>query len=160
MMLCQQILGNIENSRIRDKKIDYVDIEWHEAFKKIHRKTTRDGAEIGIRLDDGILTKGIRQGDILWEEGENVIAVNIPDCDVIEIWISRNHPEMTAKVCYEIGTCHASLFCGRDRNSFITPYSEPMLHMLNQIPGISVTVKQAKLDFDKRISAGVSAHTH
>ncbi len=34
MMLCQQILGNIENSRIRDKKIDYVDIEWHEAFKK------------------------------------------------------------------------------------------------------------------------------
>ena len=110
--------------------------------------------------DDGILTKGIRQGDILWEEGENVIAVNIPDCDVIEIWISRNHPEMTAKVCYEIGNCHASLFCGRDRNSFITPYSEPMLHMLNQIPGISVTVKQAKLDFDKRISAGVSAHTH
>ena len=109
MMLCQQILGNIENSRIRDKKIDYADIEWHEAFKKIHRKTTRDGAEIGIRLDDGILTKGIRQGDILWEEGENVIAVNIPDCDVIEIWISRNHPEMTAKVCYEIGNRHASL---------------------------------------------------
>ena len=67
---------------------------------------------------------------------------------------------MTAKVCYEIGNCHASLFFGRDRNSFITPYSEPMLHMLNQIPGISVTVKQAKLDFDKRISAGVSAHTH
>ena len=149
MMLCQQILGNIENSRIRDKKIDYVDIEWHEAFKKIHRKTTRDGAEIGIR-----------QGDILWEEGENVIAVNIPDCDVIEIWISRNHPEMTAKVCYEIGNRHASLFCGRDRNSFITPYSEPMLRMLNQIPGISVTVKQSKLDFDKRISAGVSAHAH
>ena len=72
----------------------------------------------------------------------------------------RDSPEMTAKVCYEIGNRHASLFCGRDRNSFITPYSEPMLRMLNQIPGISVTVKQAKLDFDKRISAGVSAHAH
>ena len=160
MMLCQQILGNNGDSGFKGRKIDYVDIEWYEAFKRIHRKTTRDGTEIGIRLDDRILTRGIRQGDVLWEEGENVIAVNIPDCDVIEIWIMRNHPGMTAKVCYEIGNRHASLFYGRDRNSFITPYSESMLRMLNQMHGISVTVRRAKLDFDRRISAGVSAHVH
>lgn len=160
MMLCEQILGNAEQNGFYGKKIDYVDIEWHEAFKKIHRKTTEEGAEIGIRLDDKILTRGIRQGDVLWEDGENIIAVNIPDCDVIEIWISRDHPQMTAKVCYEIGNRHASLFRGRDDNSFITPYSEPMLRMLNQLHGISVTVKRAKLDFDRRISAAVNAHSH
>lgn len=56
MMLCQQILGNIGDSGFKGRKIDYVDIEWYEAFKRIHRKTTRDGTEIGIRLDDRILT--------------------------------------------------------------------------------------------------------
>ncbi len=66
MMLCQQILGNIGDSGFKGRKIDYVDIEWYEAFKRIHRKTTRDGTEIGIRLDDRILTRGIRQGDVLW----------------------------------------------------------------------------------------------
>ena len=40
-MLCEQVLGKLHDFDITGKTIEYVDIEWHEAFKKIHKKTTR-----------------------------------------------------------------------------------------------------------------------
>ena len=39
-MLCEQVLGKIEELDAGSRRIEDVDIEWHEAFKKIHRKTT------------------------------------------------------------------------------------------------------------------------
>ena len=38
-MLCEQVLGKLHDFDITGKTIEYVDIEWHEAFKKIHKKT-------------------------------------------------------------------------------------------------------------------------
>ena len=37
-MLCEQVLGKLHDFDITGKTIEYVDIEWHEAFKKIHKK--------------------------------------------------------------------------------------------------------------------------
>ena len=42
-MLWEKILGHISDPKFAGKKIDYVEIEWHEAFKKLHKKETRDG---------------------------------------------------------------------------------------------------------------------
>ena len=39
-MLCEQVLGKLHDYDITGKTIEYVDIEWHEAFKKIHNKIT------------------------------------------------------------------------------------------------------------------------
>ena len=39
-MVCEQILGKLSEFDTSGKTIEYVDIEWHEAFKKIHKKTT------------------------------------------------------------------------------------------------------------------------
>ena len=39
-MLCEQILGKLPDFDLSGKTVEYVDIEWHEAFKKIHKKTT------------------------------------------------------------------------------------------------------------------------
>ena len=39
-MLCEQVLGKLHDFDTTGKTIEYVDIEWHEAFKKIHKKTT------------------------------------------------------------------------------------------------------------------------
>ena len=36
-MLCEQVLGKLKDVDISGKDVEYVDIEWHEAFKKIHR---------------------------------------------------------------------------------------------------------------------------
>ena len=77
-MLCEQILGTLSDEQFKNLKVDYVDIEWHEAFKKLHRKTSQSGIEVGIKLDNDILTRGLRQGDVLAINEDNVIAVNIP----------------------------------------------------------------------------------
>ena len=39
-MLCEQIYGKLSETDTAGKTVEYVDMEWHEAFKKIHRKTT------------------------------------------------------------------------------------------------------------------------
>ena len=77
-MLVEKVIGNINDDKFKNSKIDYVDIEWHEAFKKLHRKTSQNGIEVGIKLDNDILTKGLRQGDVLAINDESIIAVNIP----------------------------------------------------------------------------------
>ena len=48
-MLCEQIWGKLPDFDLSGKTVEYVDIEWHEAFKKIHKKTTDHGTEIGNR---------------------------------------------------------------------------------------------------------------
>ena len=47
-MLCEQVLGKLHDFDTTGKTIEYVDIEWHEAFKKIHKKTTDKGTEVGM----------------------------------------------------------------------------------------------------------------
>ena len=37
-MLCEKVLGKLEEMDAAGRRVEYVDIEWHEAFKKIHRK--------------------------------------------------------------------------------------------------------------------------
>lgn len=36
-MLCEQIYGKLEEIDRAGRAVEYVDIEWHEAFKRIHR---------------------------------------------------------------------------------------------------------------------------
>ena len=87
-----------------------MEIEWHEAFKKIHRKTTDTGREVGIRLDDSVLTEGLYEGKVIYMDENLVIAVRTPPCEVIRVTVEPDHRFMTAKVCYEIGNRHAPLF--------------------------------------------------
>jgi urease accessory protein len=165
-MLCEKILVNIADEKFKNLKTDYVDIEWHEAFKKLHKKTTKGGIEIGIRLDNDILTKGMNEGDVLYADDKLAVVVNIPPCEVIVVDV----PDacLIPKVCYEIGNRHATLFYGDNDMQFVTPYNQPMLDMLNKIHKhingncIRVTAekKLQKLNFDKAISSTVNNHTH
>ena len=134
--------------------------EWHEAFKKIHRKKTETGREIGIRMDDSILTEGLKEGDVIWLEDDLAIAVHTPPCPVILISVREDHPQAAARVCYEIGNRHAPLFFGSAPLSFVTPDNEPMYQMLAKLHGVSLERKVMPLDFGKKISASVHHHHH
>ena len=165
-MLCEKIIGNINDEKFKNLDIDYVDIEWHEAFKKIHKKTSHNGVEVGIRLGNDILKRGLNSGDVLYADDKTVLAVNIPECDVIVV--KAENECLIPKICYEIGNRHATLFYGENDNEFITPYNQPMLDMLSKIHRhVNGTVYRAtaekrvlKLDFDKAISSSVNNHTH
>jgi len=156
-MLCEQILGTLSDEQFKNLKVDYVDIEWHEAFKKLHRKTSQSGIEVGIKLDNDILTRGLRQGDVLAINEDNVIAVNIPKDKALVVKVDDTH--LVPKVCYEIGNRHATLFEGSSHNEFITIYSEPMKEMLEKI-GANATVEEIQFDFNKSISSSINAHHH
>ncbi|MCI6666530.1 MAG: urease accessory protein UreE [Romboutsia timonensis] len=156
-MLVEKVIGNINDEQFKNSNIDYVDIEWHEAFKKLHRKTSQSGIEVGIKLDNDILTRGLRQGDVLAINEDNVIAVNIPKDKALVVKVDDTH--LVPKVCYEIGNRHATLFEGDNHNEFITIYSEPMKEMLEKI-GANVTVEEIQFDFNKSISSSINAHHH
>ncbi len=158
-MVCEQILGKLQDFDTSKRSIEYVDIEWHEAFKKVHKKITDKGTEIGIRMDDSILTRGLYQDDVIYVDENKLIVVNTPPCEVIRISLTTGHDRMSAKVCYEIGNRHAPLFWG-ENNTFITIYNEPMLSMLRKIHGVKAEREMLKLDFSKRISASIHNHHH
>lgn len=159
-MLCEKILGNLKDFPNNKKNIEYVNIDWHDAFHKIHMKQTEEGTEVGIRLKNDVLSNGLRQGDILYEDDSRLIVVNIPACEAIVATVEPHHDAMIAKLCYEIGNRHATLFWGEEERTFITPYNEPMLAMLDKIHGVSTQVKSVVFDFNKAISSSINAHTH
>ena len=156
-MLAESILGKINDEKFKDFNIDYVDIEWHEAFKKIHKKKTHSGVEIGIKLGDFILKRGLNDGDVLAINGDSIIVVNIPETMALVVDVEDNH--LIPKVCYEIGNRHATLFSGENHNQFITIYDEPMKEMLEKI-GVHVSKEKIKFDFSKSISSSINSHHH
>lgn len=158
-MLCEKVLGKLGDFDTQNKQIERVEIEWHEAFKKIHKKVTDMGTEVGIRMDDSILSRGLYQDDVIYQDENRMIAVNTPPCEVIRVSLTQGHEKMAAKVCYEIGNRHAPLFWG-DEDTFITIYNEPMMDMLKKIHGVQAEKELAKLNFDKRISASIHNHHH
>ena len=157
-MICEQVLGNLKSGDFADYEVHYVDIEWHETFKRLHKKVTQQGEEIGIRLGNDILKVGLKQGDVLYAENRQVIVVNIPKCKSIVIGIDENHIHMLGKVCYEIGNKHAALFWGENHRQLVTPYDKPTLMLLQKLQGINVKVADVKLDLEKGIQTTV--HTH
>ena len=90
-MLCEQVLGKLHDFDITGKTIEYVDIEWHEAFKKIHKKITDKGTEVGIRMDDSILARGLYQDDVIYADDEKLVVVNTPPCEVIRVSLTPVH---------------------------------------------------------------------
>lgn len=159
-MICEKILGKRSEPAFAGKEVDYVNIEWHEAFKKLHKKVTHGGREVGIRMDNKILTRGLKQDDVLYMDENLLIAVNIPPDEAIVISVSEDHSGMIAKVCYEIGNKHAALFRGSHEMELITPYNEPVLQLLRKLHGVDARRDMVKFDFDKAISSSVNAHTH
>lgn len=155
-MLIEKTIGVLHEPAFADKSVDYVDIEWHEAFKRLHRKTSSQGREIAMRFSDDILVHGLNQDDVLAVDGDSVIAVNMLPCPILVIETKYHH--QIAKACYEIGNKHAPLFFGENSGEFITPYDktiEVLMHKLH----IETRTESAKLNFKMSISSG-GAHQH
>ena len=34
-MLVEKVIGNLNDDQFKNKNVDYVDIEWHEALRKV-----------------------------------------------------------------------------------------------------------------------------
>ena len=90
-------------------------------------------------------------------DGDTVIAINIPPCEALVMTVDDD--SMIAKVCYEIGNKHATLFRGESNYQFITPLDLPIKALMEKL-GVKVERKIVKFDFKKSISSSINAHTH
>jgi urease accessory protein len=148
-MIIQQKIGNLNNADQLNRKVDWLELEWFEANKRILRKTTNAGTEIVFRSLDK--DPEFTDGDILFADDKTIVAVKILPCEVIVIKPASMF-EM-ASACYEIGNKHAPLFYEEDE--LLVPFEFPLLRSL-QAFGFDVKQEQRKLL--QRLKTTVAAH--
>lgn len=124
-MLVKNILGNINNFEIETKDIDEVAIEWYEVNKRILKKQSKKGVEVGIKLEQPYK---LQDGDILFFDEKEILIVSIIPCDTISI-IPESMKAM-GKICYEIGNKHIPLFFYN--NEVLVNYDEPLMRLLEK----------------------------
>ncbi len=157
-MIATEVLGNLQsNTEVKGKKLFYVDVDWHDVHKKIHRKVIENGMELGMRFGDDILTHGLKQDDIVYMDEEIAVVINIPECEALVIEVSDIH--LLPKVCYEIGNKHMPFFKGEGHYKFVTPYDAPLEVLIKKL-GVQVTKASVSLDLRNAISSSLGGHHH
>lgn len=125
ILIIEKIIGNLKDIEVNNRSLDTIDVEWYEVNKKILKKDTASGKEIGIRLSEH---KKINDGDILYMDDREIIAVNIPESEAILIE-PKSMVDM-GTMCYEIGNQHVPLFL--TESSIMIPYEKPLMELLEK----------------------------
>lgn len=82
-MIIEKIIGNVEDLQdIKAYHIEKVILESDALLKRVQRVETDHGTELGISLPPNHVLK---DGDILHEEGKNLIVISVKADDVLVI---------------------------------------------------------------------------
>lgn len=101
-MIFNQILGNINDLKGVEKfHIEKVYINSDEALKRILRVVSDHNHEYGISLSKNEVLK---DGDILYKDDKNIIAIKIKDDDVLII--KPNDITEMGKIAHALGNRH------------------------------------------------------
>ena len=123
-MIIEKILGNCKEYPTNGRSIIPVYLEWYELDKKLLRKKTQEGEEIGIRVG-----KRLSEGDVLYEDEKKIIVVAVKECELTHVDISdRIH---MGRLCFELGNRHLSLAI--QENCVETIYDEPTFLYLEKL---------------------------
>lgn len=144
-MIAEKILGKLHDT---SKQVETVTIDWFERDKKLLRKTTSSGEDIGIRVDSPL-----NEGDILYEDDTKIIAVEIAPCDLVSVNVGSMQ-EM-GRLCFELGNRHLSLSISE--NNVKCPYDQPTLEYLKRL-GFKAEKTHEK--FAGYIECRAHAHSH
>jgi urease accessory protein len=150
-MLIQQKSGNVNTIEVNNRKIDWLQLQWYEAGKRILRKQTLAGHDIALKFLDK--NPALTQGDVLYESDSLIMAVEILACDVLVI--QPANPFELASVCYEIGNKHLPLFF--DKNELLVPFEMPLFRLLS---AQGYTIKQDHRKLLNPLKTTVAPHAH
>lgn len=109
-MLVTEKIGNINFFNINNRKIDYVILEWHETNKRVLHKKTIAGLDVVMEFVKE--NPALSEGDIIYEDDFNVIAIELKDCDTI-VLRPKSMLEM-GRICNEIGESGQQVFYQSD----------------------------------------------
>jgi len=150
-MIIKEKIGSLKKNEINDRAIDYLELEWYETTKRILHKRTNAGKEIVLKFLNQ--SQNLAEGDVLFEDKQELIVVSIKPCEVIVI--RPNSMYEMAYVCYEIGNKHLPLFYENDE--LLVPYEAPLFKML-QASGFDLIKEERKLL--NQLKTSVMPHGH
>lgn len=100
-MILDKILGNIKDMEDIHFHVERIYLESDELLKRVLRVTSDHGHEYGISLPKG---SEMRDGDILFNDGHNMVVISVKEDDVIVI-TPRDINEM-GEVAHNLGNKH------------------------------------------------------
>jgi urease accessory protein len=124
MIIAKEKSGNIYSSVNGNRNIDALQIEWHEARKRIIHKETKQGRAVCIKFLRE--NPDLKEGDIIHQDENITIAVEINPCECIVI--NPSNALEIAAICYEIGNRHLPLFY--DADELLVPFDVPLYNLL------------------------------
>jgi urease accessory protein len=137
-MLITEKIGNINFFNANNRKVDYILLEWHETNKRNLQKRTVGGIEVKIEfiIENPLLS----EGDIVYEDDFNVIAIDVIECDTI-VLRPKSMIEM-GRICNEIGESHQQAFYQSDE---ILIAFEDSLFRSFSAAGYDISIEKRKL---------------
>ncbi|MDR0819234.1 MAG: urease accessory protein UreE [Oscillospiraceae bacterium] len=96
---------------------DYIDFEWFETDKKILRKTSRGGDDVGLRL-----SSRIHDGEVVYQDGEKTYIAKILPCKLLRITAASRVD--LGRICYELGNRHLPVAIAEGYAE--TPFDAPL----------------------------------
>lgn len=100
-MILDKILGNIKDMEDIHCHVERIYLESDELLKRVLRVTSDHGHEYGISLPKG---SEMRDGDILFNDGHNMVVISVKEDDVIVI-TPRDINEM-GEIAHNLGNKH------------------------------------------------------
>lgn len=100
-MILDKIVGNVHEEHTKAAHMEKIYLKSDELLKRINRVTSDHGTEYGITLDK---KETLKDGDILFNDGHNMIVVVVKSDDVIII-----KPETITemgKIAHNLGNRH------------------------------------------------------
>ncbi len=137
-MLVTEIIGNINFFNTNNRKIDYLILEWHETNKRILHKKTIGGLDVIMEFVKQ--NPSLSEGDIIYEDDFNVIAIEIKECETI-VLLPKSMLEM-GRMCNEIGESGQQVFYQSDE--ILIAFEESLFRSLSAA-GYDMSVENRKL---------------
>ena len=150
-MVIKEKIGNINFFAINNRKIDSLLLEWYETNKRILHKKTISGIAVVMKFLNE--NQQLTEGDVIYEDDFNIIAIEIKECDAMIIR-PKTMFEM-ASVCYEIGNKHIPVFY--DGDEILVAFEAPLFQVL---VSAGYDVIRGKRKLVNQLKTSVSPHGH
>jgi urease accessory protein len=106
------------------KEMDCIEFEWFETDKKILRKTSRGGDDVGLRL-----TSRVTDGSTVRSTDGKTYVAEIVSCKLLHV--NAGSAEELGQICYELGNRHLAVDIGG--NYAKTPFDAPLMEHLRKL---------------------------
>lgn len=128
-MVITKIAGHLDDFKLSNKTIDWLELEWEELNKRILRKQTENGRDVSISLES---SGHLHYGDVVYEDENTLIAIRTK-LEKVYVITPKTMKEM-GKMAFEIGNRHTP--CIIEDNEILVRYDHTLEKLMDEV-GVS-----------------------